>query len=58
MTFPSFADFCKIFALFGKILDIVYFFFTFENEIMKEDLYGSSGYVRKARRANLTAGLP
>ena len=41
MTFPSFADFCKIFALFGKTLDIVYFFFTFENEIMKEDLYGS-----------------
>lgn len=26
MTFPSFADFCKIFALFGKTLDIVYFF--------------------------------
>lgn len=26
MTFPSFADFCKIFTFFGKILDIVFFF--------------------------------
>lgn len=25
MTFPSFADFCKIFTFFGKILDIVFF---------------------------------
>lgn len=24
MTFPSFADFCKIFTFFGKILDIVF----------------------------------
>ena len=30
MTFPSFADFCKIFALFGKTLDIVYFFYIRE----------------------------